>query len=88
MNHKLWLLGRVVTVGGHVLREKITRPKARSVEDVPDAEVVAFSTANGSSGTSTRVAIRVEYNEAGTQAGLPTELFARLIGLTRVRRTP
>ncbi|WP_328402026.1 aminoglycoside phosphotransferase family protein [Nocardia sp. NBC_00403] len=97
MNHKLWLLGRVATVGGHVLREKITRPKARSVGDVPasgaaitaqwltavlcrdvaDAEVVAFSTTNGSSGTSTRAAIRVEYNEAGTQAGLPTELFAK-----------
>ncbi|MFQ6331808.1 hypothetical protein ACLMAL_37615 [Nocardia sp. CWNU-33] len=97
MNHKLWLLGRVATVGGYVLREKITRPKARSVDDVSasgaaitaqwltavlcrdvaDAEVVAFSTTNGGSGTSTRAAIRVEYNEAGTQAGLPTELFAK-----------
>ncbi|MFE7799689.1 phosphotransferase [Nocardia sp. NPDC057440] len=97
MNHKLWLLGRVATVGGHVLLEKITRPKARSVDDVPisgdaitvgwltavlcrdvaDAEVLSFSTSNGSHGTSTRVAIRVDYNEAGQQAGLPTELFAK-----------
>ncbi|WP_406229924.1 phosphotransferase [Nocardia sp. NBC_01009] len=97
MNHKLWLLGRVVTVGGHVLLEKITRPKARSADDVPisgdaitvdwltavlcrdvpDAEVLSFSTSNGSHGTSTRVAIRVDYNEAGQQAGLPTELFAK-----------
>ncbi|MFD0364883.1 aminoglycoside phosphotransferase family protein [Nocardia sp. GCM10030253] len=97
MNHKLWLLGRVATVGGHVLLEKITRPKARSADDVPisgdaitvdwltavlcrnvpDAEVLSFSTSNGSHGTSTRVAIRVDYNEAGQQAGLPTELFAK-----------
>ncbi|MEU7768820.1 aminoglycoside phosphotransferase family protein [Nocardia sp. NPDC049190] len=97
MNHKLWLLGRSATVGGHVLREKITRPKAKSLDDVPvsgesittkwltavlcrdvpDAEVVSFDTSNGSRGTSTRVAIRVEYNDVGTQAGLPTELFAK-----------
>ncbi|MEV6426495.1 aminoglycoside phosphotransferase family protein [Nocardia sp. NPDC051463] len=97
MNHKLWLLGRVATVGGHVLLEKIIRPKARSADDVPisgdaitvdwltavlcrdvpDAEVLSFSTSNGSHGTSTRVAIRVDYNEVGQQAGLPTELFAK-----------
>ncbi|MGQ4599715.1 hypothetical protein [Nocardia sp. R6R-6] len=28
MNHKLWLLGRSAAIGGHVLREKITRPTA------------------------------------------------------------
>jgi hypothetical protein len=97
LNHKLWLLGRFATVGGHVLGEKITQPKARSADDVPasgdaitvdwltavlcrdvpDAEVLSFNTSNGSRGTSTRVAIRVDYNEAGTQAGLPTELFAK-----------
>lgn len=97
MNHKLWLLGRAATVGGHVLREKITRPKARSIDDVPvsgdaitcewltavlcrdvpAAEVVSFGTSNGSSGTSTRIAIRVEYNEAGVEAGLPRQLFAK-----------
>ncbi|MGK8524056.1 phosphotransferase [Nocardia asteroides] len=97
MNHKLWLLGRLVTVGGHVLGEKLLRPKARGIDDVPvsgdaittewltavlcrdvpAAEVVSFETSNGSSGTSTRVAIRVEYNEAGGQAGLPTRLFAK-----------
>ncbi|WP_433734295.1 aminoglycoside phosphotransferase family protein [Nocardia sp. CA-129566] len=97
MNHKLWLLGRSATVGAHLLGEKITRPKARSVDDVPvsgeevtpewltavlcrdvaDAEVLSFDTSNGSRGTSTRVAIRVEYNDAGIKAGLPTELFAK-----------
>ncbi|MBF6174888.1 aminoglycoside phosphotransferase family protein [Nocardia blacklockiae] len=97
MNHKLWLLGRSVVVGAHLLGEKITRPKARSIEDVPvsgetitpqwltavlcrdvpGAEVLSFDTADGSRGTSTRVAIRVEYNDAGTAAGLPTELFAK-----------
>lgn len=97
MNHKLWLLTRSATVGAHMLGEKITRPKARSIDDVPvsgeeiapewltavlcrdvpDAEVLSFSTSNGSRGTSTRVAIRVDYNDVGTQAGLPTELFAK-----------
>ncbi|BDU05039.1 phosphotransferase [Nocardia cyriacigeorgica] len=97
MNHKLWLLGRSVAVGGHILREKVIRPKARTIDDVPvsgetitpawltavlcrdvpGAEVVSCTTSNGSSGTSTRVAIEVEYNEAGQQAGLPTALFAK-----------
>ncbi|MEV4237575.1 MULTISPECIES: aminoglycoside phosphotransferase family protein [unclassified Nocardia] len=97
MNHKLWLLRRSATVSAHILGEKITRPKARSIEDVPvsgeeitpewltavlcrdvpDAEVLSFDTSNGSRGTSTRVAIQVDYNEVGTQAGLPTELFAK-----------
>lgn len=97
MNHKLWLLGRSVAVGGHILREKVIRPKARTIDDVPvsgetitpawltavlcrdvpGAEVVSCATSNDSSGTSTRVAIEVEYNEAGQQAGLPTALFAK-----------
>ncbi|MFI6957943.1 aminoglycoside phosphotransferase family protein [Nocardia sp. NPDC050408] len=97
MNHKLWLLRRSATVSAHILGEKVTRPKARSIEDVPvsgeeitpewltavlcrdvpDAEVLSFDTSNGSRGTSTRVAIQVDYNEVGTQAGLPTELFAK-----------
>lgn len=45
--------------------------------DVPIAKVVAFSTPHGSSGTSERQALRVEYNGAGTAAGLPTELFTK-----------
>ncbi|MBU3064441.1 aminoglycoside phosphotransferase family protein [Nocardia sp. NEAU-G5] len=97
MNHKLWLLGRSATVGAHMAGEMITRPKARSLDDVPvsgerltpewltavlcrnvpGAQVLSFETSNGSSGTSTRVAIRVEYNEAGAAAGLPRELFAK-----------
>jgi aminoglycoside phosphotransferase (APT) family kinase protein len=39
--------------------------------------VVSFSNPGGSSGTSERVALRVEYNEAGRAAGLPTELFTK-----------
>lgn len=97
MNHKLWLLGRLAAVGGHILGEKLTGHRARTIDDVPasgaaltpewltavlcretpGAEVVAFDTAGGSSGTSTRVAIRVEYNEAGRAAGLPGALFAK-----------
>ncbi|GAA5054225.1 aminoglycoside phosphotransferase family protein [Nocardia callitridis] len=97
MHHKLWLLGRSATVGGHLLRESVVRPRARVIEDVPisgetltpqwltavlcrtteGAEVLSFRTENGSKGTATRVALRVEYNDAGTEAGLPTELFAK-----------
>lgn len=97
MNHKLWLLKRSATVGAYKLGEAITRPKARTIDDVPvsgetvtpewltavlcrevpDAEVTSFNTTNGSRGTSTRVAIQVEYNDAGIRAGLPTELFAK-----------
>ncbi|MDN2495117.1 aminoglycoside phosphotransferase family protein [Nocardia nova] len=97
MNHKLWLLGRSVTVGTRMLGEKIHGPRLRSLadvpisgdkitpewltavlcRDVPGAEVSGFETSNGSSGTSTRVAITVEYNDVGTQAQLPTRLFAK-----------
>jgi len=35
MNHKLWLLGRSVTVGTRMLGEAITRPRARTIQDVP-----------------------------------------------------
>ncbi|WP_069166095.1 aminoglycoside phosphotransferase family protein [Nocardia altamirensis] len=97
MNPKLWLLGRFLAVGGHVLQEKVIRPKARTVDDVPisgatitsewltavlcrdtaGAEVRSFEVFDGSHGTSTRVALRVEYNEVGEQAGLPSELFAK-----------
>jgi hypothetical protein len=44
----------------------------------PDARVESFTTPSGSAGTSTRVALRVNYNAAGRDAGLPTELFAKL----------
>ena len=36
--------------------------------DTPGAEVVAWSSPGGSSGTSERAALRVEYNAAGTRA--------------------
>ncbi|MFB8281128.1 aminoglycoside phosphotransferase family protein [Nocardia colli] len=105
MNHKLWLLGRFATVGGHVLREKVIRPKAHKAgdvpvsgetitpewltavlcRDVPDARVCSFDTTNGSHGTSTRVAIRVDYNETGRRAALPTELFAKTTTSLRQR---
>lgn len=45
--------------------------------DVPGARVVSFSTPHGSSGTSERLALRVEYNGPGTAAGLPTQLFTK-----------
>jgi Phosphotransferase enzyme family len=45
--------------------------------DVPGAQVVSFSNPNGSSGTNERYALRVTYNDAGHEAGLPTELFTK-----------
>ena len=53
--------------------------------DVDDATVVAFTTPGGSSGTSERVGLRVEYNAAGKAAGLPTELFMKLSSSYRQR---
>jgi hypothetical protein len=45
--------------------------------DHPGAEVVSFSSPGGSVGTSTRIALRVQYNDAGRRAGLPTALFTK-----------
>lgn len=97
MHKKLWLAGRAVTVGAHVVAEKIRPVPPRTSGDVPrngvtltpewltavlcqgvpGAEVVAWHSPGGSSGTSERAALRVEYNAAGAAAGLPTELFTK-----------
>jgi Phosphotransferase enzyme family len=53
--------------------------------DTPGASVVSVEKPGGSVGTSTRVALRPTYNEAGRQAGLPTELFAKLVATYRQR---
>jgi hypothetical protein len=45
--------------------------------DIPGAQVVSFSTPGGSSGTSERLALRVEYNDAGIAAVLPTQLYTK-----------
>lgn len=61
--------------------------------DVPDAEVVSVDVIGGSDGTSSRRALLVRYNDAGTAAGLPTHLFTKaaaglfsrlLLGLTDI----
>lgn len=46
-------------------------------EGHPGARVVSFSSPGGHSGTSTRAALRVAYNDAGRTAGLPTELYTK-----------
>lgn len=43
----------------------------------PDARVASFHSPGGHSGTSTRAALRVRYNPAGTEVGLPTELYTK-----------
>ncbi|KQY58209.1 hypothetical protein ASD11_00625 [Aeromicrobium sp. Root495] len=45
--------------------------------DVPGAEVTSWTSPGGSSGTSERAALRVEYNAAGQAAGLPTILYTK-----------
>lgn len=52
---------------------------------VPGATVVGFSNPGGSVGTSTRLALRVEYNQAGQDAGLPTKLFTKTTASYRQR---
>ncbi|MFZ0718217.1 phosphotransferase [Mycobacterium sp.] len=42
-----------------------------------DARVVGYSTEAGTSQTTTRSGLRVEYNDAGREAGLPTELYTK-----------
>jgi hypothetical protein len=44
---------------------------------VPGATVVNFTVRGGSDGTSSRRALEVSYNDAGTRAGLPTRLFTK-----------
>ncbi|WP_183093168.1 aminoglycoside phosphotransferase family protein [Nocardioides stalactiti] len=59
----------------------------------PGAAVTSLEITGGSDGTSSRRAIRVEYNAVGRQAGLPTQLFSKaaagvfsrlLLGLTDI----
>ncbi|MDT5348638.1 MAG: hypothetical protein QOH91_1925 [Mycobacterium sp.] len=45
--------------------------------EVPGAAVVDFAVVGGSDGTSSRRALRVDYNAAGYEAGLPTRLFTK-----------
>lgn len=61
--------------------------------DVPGAEVERFEILGGSDGTSSRRALQVWWNAAGTRAGLPTRLFSKaaaglfsriLLGLTDI----
>jgi aminoglycoside phosphotransferase (APT) family kinase protein len=60
--------------GRHVTTDWLTDVLCR---DTAGARVVTFDNPGGSSGTSERVALRVEYNEAGEKAGLPTQLFTK-----------
>lgn len=45
--------------------------------DVPGARVVGFKLVDGTSGTTNRVRIWLDYNEAGREAGLPATLFLK-----------
>ncbi|RNL80176.1 phosphotransferase [Nocardioides marmorisolisilvae] len=45
--------------------------------DTPGAEVVSFDVPEAHAGTTSRAALRVVYNQAGTDAGLPTDLFTK-----------
>lgn len=60
--------------GAHTTREWLTAVLCRNS---PGAEVVSFHCPGGSSGTSERTALRVEYNDVGVNAKLPTQLFTK-----------
>jgi hypothetical protein len=45
--------------------------------EVPDAAVVGVTRSGGSSGTSERVGLHIEYNEAGRAAGLTVDVFTK-----------
>jgi hypothetical protein len=60
--------------GAHVTPQWLTEVLCR---DAPGARVESFSNPGGSSGTSERVALRVSYNKAGRDAGLPIDLFTK-----------
>ena len=45
--------------------------------DVSDAEVTDFNIPEAHAGTTSRASLRVTYNHAGTDAGLPTDLFTK-----------
>jgi Phosphotransferase enzyme family len=60
--------------GADVTNEWLTAVLCRNV---PGAQVVGFSNPGGSSGSTERLALRVDYNDAGQEAGLPTELFTK-----------
>ncbi|HUR73841.1 MAG TPA: phosphotransferase [Sporichthya sp.] len=66
--------GDVPVSGAHVTAPWLTAVLCR---DTPGAQVVSFARTGGSRGTSERVGLRVEYNEAGTAAGLPTAIFTK-----------
>lgn len=53
--------------------------------EVPGAAVARLEVLGGSSGTSTRAALRVGYNAAGQQAGLPTRLFVKIAATLQQR---
>jgi hypothetical protein len=60
--------------GADVSNEWLTAVLCR---DTPGAQVTGFSNPGGSSGSTERLALRVTYNQAGQEAGLPTELFTK-----------
>ena len=53
--------------------------------DTPGAKITSVEVVGGSDGTNTRRALRVTYNDAGTAAGLPTELFVKSATAMRTR---
>lgn len=58
----------------HVTPEWLTAVLCR---DVPGAKVVSFDVPGGSSGSTERLALRVTYNDAGREAGLPEQMFTK-----------
>lgn len=67
-------VGDVPRDGSDLTLEWLTAVLCR---DVPGAEVISWSNPSGSSGTSERMALKVQYNSVGADAGLPTDLYTK-----------
>ncbi|WP_372789385.1 phosphotransferase family protein [Paraconexibacter sp.] len=75
---------RVPTAPGRVGTGWLT---AALCADVPGARVLAVRAGEGSSGTTWRRVLHLDYNEAGTAAGLPRSVFAKASPTLRQRIT-
>ena len=58
----------------HLTREWLSVALCR---EYPGADVTGFDIGSGSAGSTSRAALTVHYNDAGVDAGLPTEVFSK-----------
>ncbi|HTK65503.1 MAG TPA: aminoglycoside phosphotransferase family protein [Pseudonocardia sp.] len=72
--HRPTDLSQVPASPDHLTTEYLT---AALCARVPGAQVTGFTIGGGSDGSTSRAALTVTYNDAGTAAGLPAEVFTK-----------